>query len=47
MKHPKAEVSLKKTGGGVFEIRVGDRLTYSKRKTGQFPTDTEIIAAVA
>jgi predicted Rdx family selenoprotein len=33
-------------GGGVFEIRVDERIAYSKQAIGRFPTDAEIIAAV-
>jgi hypothetical protein len=31
----------------VFEIRVGDRIAYSKKASGRFPTDAEIIATVS
>jgi selT/selW/selH-like putative selenoprotein len=39
-------VSLKRSSGGVFEIRVDGRLAYSKKATGNFPTDAEIKSAV-
>jgi predicted Rdx family selenoprotein len=39
-------VTLRRSGGGVFEIRVDDRIACSKQATGHFPTDAEIIAAV-
>jgi selT/selW/selH-like putative selenoprotein len=39
---PAAQVSLKKSGGGVFEITVDGRLAYSKKATGQFPSDEEL-----
>jgi selT/selW/selH-like putative selenoprotein len=39
-------VVLKKSGGGVFEIKVGGRLIYSKKSTGVFPTDDEVLAAI-
>jgi selT/selW/selH-like putative selenoprotein len=39
---PGAEVAYKKSGGGVFEITVGDELKFSKKKLGRFPTDEEI-----
>jgi len=37
-------VTLRRSGGGAFEIRVEDRIVYSKRTIGRFPTDAEIIA---
>jgi selT/selW/selH-like putative selenoprotein len=40
---PAAQVSLKKSGGGVFEITVDGRLAYSKKATGQFPSDEEVL----
>lgn len=30
---------------GVFEITVDDRLRFSKKAMGRFPTDEEIVAA--
>jgi selT/selW/selH-like putative selenoprotein len=41
---PGAEVAYKKSGGGVFEITVGDELKFSKKKLGRFPTDEEVEA---
>ena len=41
--HPSARVSLRKSGGGVFEIRVDGRLAYSKKATGDFPTDEQVL----
>ena len=43
---PDAQVTLRRSGGGVFEIRVGDRLAFSKKATGRFPTDAEITGAL-
>jgi selT/selW/selH-like putative selenoprotein len=40
---PTAQVSLKKSGGGVFEIMVDGRLAYSKKATGEFPTDEQVM----
>jgi selT/selW/selH-like putative selenoprotein len=40
---PSAQVSLKKSGGGVFEIMVDGRLAYSKKATGQFPSNEEVL----
>jgi len=34
---------LRRSGGGVFEITVDGRLAYSKRATGRFPTDEELL----
>jgi selT/selW/selH-like putative selenoprotein len=41
-RQPTADVTLRKTGGGVFEITVDGRLAWSKKATGRFPTDDEI-----
>ena len=46
-KAPGTEVSLRKSGGGVFEITVDGRLRYSKKQTGRFPTEDEVLAAIA
>jgi selT/selW/selH-like putative selenoprotein len=43
---PTADVSLKRSGGGVFEITVDGSLVYSKKSTGRFPTDEEVASAV-
>jgi selenoprotein W-related protein len=32
--------------GGIFEVRVGDRVV-TKRSSGHFPDDAEIVAAVS
>ena len=39
---PAAQVDLRKSGGGVFEITVDGRLAYSKKATGAFPTDEQV-----
>jgi len=39
-------VTLKRSGGGVFVIRVEDRVAFSKHKLGRFPTDAEIVGTV-
>jgi hypothetical protein len=39
-------VTLQRSGGGVFEISVDDRIACSKQIIGRFPTDAEIIASV-
>lgn len=43
---PDAAITLRKSGGGVFEITVDGRLRYSKRATGAFPTDDEVLASL-
>jgi selenoprotein W-related protein len=32
--------------GGVFDVEVDGRLVYSKRETGRFPEDAEVLAAL-
>jgi selenoprotein W-related protein len=39
-----AEVELVPGVGGVFEITVDGQLRYSKKQTGRFPSDEEVIA---
>jgi len=34
------------SGGGAFELRVGDELVYSKLKTGEFPDEATMIDEV-
>jgi selT/selW/selH-like putative selenoprotein len=38
---------LRKSGGGAFEITVNGKLAYSKRATGRFPTDEEVLGTLA
>jgi selT/selW/selH-like putative selenoprotein len=40
---PAAQVSLKQSGGGVFEITVDGVLAYSKKATGRFPSEEEVL----
>jgi selT/selW/selH-like putative selenoprotein len=42
-----ATVTLKRSGGGVFEITVDGRLAYSKKATGSFPTNEQVLAGVS
>jgi selT/selW/selH-like putative selenoprotein len=42
-----ARVTLKRSGGGVFEITVDGRLVYSKKATGAFPTDEQVLAGIS
>jgi selT/selW/selH-like putative selenoprotein len=39
-------VALRKSGGGVFEISVDGKLAYSKKASGRFPTDDEVVQAL-
>ena len=39
---PDAQVSLRKGSGGVFDITVDGRLVYSKKATGQFPSEQDV-----
>jgi selT/selW/selH-like putative selenoprotein len=43
---PGAEVRLRESRGGVFEITVDGRLRYSKRATGRFPGSEEVLATL-
>jgi selT/selW/selH-like putative selenoprotein len=43
---PTAQVALRKSGGGVFEITVDGRLAYSKKASGRFPTDEEVLGTL-
>jgi len=36
------DVRLIPSGGGVFEIRRGEELIFSKRKLGRFPEEGEV-----
>ncbi len=40
---PDIDVQLIKGKSGAFEIRSGDTLVFSKKKTGRFPTHEEIM----
>jgi selenoprotein W-related protein len=42
-----AEVELVPGTGGVFEITVDGQLKFSKKQSGRFPTDDEVIAVGA
>jgi selT/selW/selH-like putative selenoprotein len=39
-----AEVELVPGVAGVFDITVDGQLKYSKKQTGRFPTDDEVVA---
>ena len=40
-------VQLVKSSGGAFEISVNDKLMFSKKKLGRFPSDAEIDVILA
>ena len=42
-----AEVTLVKSGGGVFEIERDGDLVFSKKAKGRFPTDDELTRLTA
>ncbi|MCG8339211.1 MAG: Rdx family protein [Proteobacteria bacterium] len=37
------EAKLQPSGGGVFEVTVDGTLVYSKKKTGQFPNENDLL----
>ena len=37
-------VTLQPSSGGVFDVRVGDRVVYSKFETGRFPNAADVEA---
>ena len=39
-------MSLRKSGGGVFEITVDGRLAFSKKATGDFPSDEQVLGTL-
>jgi selT/selW/selH-like putative selenoprotein len=41
-----AAVTLTRSGGGVFEITVDGKLAYSKKATGDFPTDAQVLSTL-
>jgi len=43
---PTAQVTLRKSGGGVFELTVDGKLAYSKKASGRFPTEDEVKRAL-
>jgi selT/selW/selH-like putative selenoprotein len=45
-RQPDAQVDLRRSGGGVFEITVDGTLAFSKKATGRFPTDEEVLATL-
>ncbi len=43
---PGIVIELIKGKGGAFEIKRGETLVFSKKKTGRFPSNDEIVAAL-
>jgi len=41
------EVELIAAGGGLFEVSCNERVVYSKKQTGNFPNEDELIAALS
>jgi selenoprotein W-related protein len=37
---------LIKSSGGVYEIKIGDELIWSKKQTRRFPDDQEVFSAL-
>ena len=42
----KTNIDLVASSGGVFEITIDDKLVFSKKKEGRFPTDNELMELV-
>ena len=43
---PTSKIKLISSGGGVFEIKIGDYLIFSKKSLGRFPEAGEIISLI-
>ncbi|HAD03718.1 MAG TPA: hypothetical protein DEB35_11550 [Desulfuromonas sp.] len=41
-----AEVTLIESSGGVFEVKVDGTLVYSKRATGVFPDEEQLVKKI-
>jgi selenoprotein W-related protein len=41
-----AEVTLIESSGGVFEVKVEGTLVYSKKATGAFPDEEQLVAKI-
>ncbi len=46
-KHCGAEVKLIGSTGGVFEVVVDGKLVYSKRSTGEFPDEQQLLKSLS
>lgn len=40
------DTDLIRSSGGVFEVALGSELLYSKKKTGEFPEDGDIVKKI-
>jgi selenoprotein W-related protein len=40
------EVQLIEGAGGIFDVKLGGNLVYSKHETGSFPDEDELIASL-
>jgi len=38
-----AEINLIESSGGVFEVKVDGMLVYSKKQTGEFPDEAQLV----
>jgi len=47
MLRPSAQIDLRRSSGGVFEIRIDGRLAFSKKATHRFPTSDEVAGCLA
>ena len=43
---PASEIELISSGGGVFEIKIGNDLIFSKKSLGRFPELGEILSLI-
>lgn len=43
---PASEIELISSGGGVFEIKIGKDLIFSKKSLGRFPESGEILSLI-
>jgi len=41
------QIGLRRSAGGVFEIRIDGRLAFSKKATGRFPTSEEVAGCLS
>ncbi len=41
-----AEVQLIESSGGVFEVVVNGALVYSKKQTGEFPDEAQLVEEI-
>ena len=45
-KHCNLKVELIKSSGGVFEVVIDGDLLYSKKKTGEFPDEMQLVKQI-